>query len=101
MQSNPKWGGKCIFIKNAFSPNGDGINDRWQIYNTRECVTKITVNVFNRNGSKVYQVDDYFNDWDGTYKGKPLPDGTYYAVIDFVLVSGKRVTTKADVTILR
>ncbi len=92
---------KCIFIKNAFSPNGDGINDRWQIYNTRECVTKITVNVFNRNGSKVYQVDDYFNDWDGTYKGKPLPDGTYYAVIDFVLVSGKRVTTKADVTILR
>lgn len=91
----------CIKVKNAFSPNGDGINDIWQVYDQFDCLKNIRLTVFNRYGSKVFESKDYRNDWDGRYKGKPVPDGTYYAVIDFLLVSGKTFTTKTDLTIIR
>ncbi len=91
----------CISVKNAFTPNGDGINDYWQIYTSRDCIKKATVTIFNRYGSKVYETQDYFNNWNGTFKNKPLPDGTYYGVIQFELVDGKKISTKTDISILR
>jgi gliding motility-associated-like protein len=94
----------CINIKNAFTPNGDGVNDTWFVYDQNFCLTNpggARVTVFNRYGSKVFESQDYANRWDGTYKGKPLPDGTYYAVIEFTLFDGKKQYNKTDVTILR
>ena len=91
----------CIKVRNAFTPNGDGINDQWLVYDNFECLRNVSVHVFNRYGNEVYVSKDYRNNWDGRYKGKSLPDGTYYAVIDFILISGKSFTTKTDLTILR
>lgn len=91
----------CIKMKNAFSPNGDGINDIWKIYDQFDCLSRINVAVFNRYGSKVYENRDYRNNFDGTYKGNPLPDGTYYAVVEFILISGKKFTQRTDLTIIR
>ena len=91
----------CIKVKNSFTPNGDGINDLWSVFDKYDCLKNITVHVFNRYGNAVYESKDYRNNWDGKYKGKSLPDGTYYAVIDFLLVNGKTTTIKTDLTILR
>lgn len=91
----------CVKVNNAFSPNGDGINDMWHVYDSYDCLKNVTVAMFNRYGSKVFESNDYHNDWNGTYKGKPVPDGTYYAVINFTLVSGKKITKKSDVTVIR
>jgi gliding motility-associated-like protein len=91
----------CINLRNAFTPNGDGINDFFLVYNSFNCLSKVTINVFNRYGNKVYESKDYRNNWDGTYKGKPVPDGTYYAVVDYYLINGKKITRKTDLTILR
>lgn len=91
----------CIKVKNAFTPNGDGINDLWLVYDNYECLKNIKVHVFNRYGNSVFESNDYHNDWDGRYKGKSLPDATYYAVIDFLLVNGKTTRVKTDLTILR
>ncbi|MDQ3277599.1 MAG: gliding motility-associated C-terminal domain-containing protein [Bacteroidota bacterium] len=90
----------CIRPMEAFSPNGDGINDRWLV-STGPCLQKARVEVFNRYGARVYLSADYKNDWNGTYSGKPLPDGTYYYIITYQLVNGKTVNTKGNVTILR
>jgi gliding motility-associated-like protein len=49
----------------------------------------------------VYESKNYTNNWDGTYKGKPVPDGTYYYVVTFKLINGREYTAKGDVTILR
>ncbi|MBS1566016.1 MAG: gliding motility-associated C-terminal domain-containing protein, partial [Bacteroidetes bacterium] len=71
---------KTLEIPNAFSPNGDGINDRWEIKalgGYPEC----TVDVFNRWGQAVFNSKGYGNPWDGRYKNGPLPVGTYYYVI--------------------
>ena len=91
----------CIKVKNAFTPNGDGINDLWQVYDQYDCLKNVTVHVFNRYGNSIYESKDYHNTWDGRYKGKSVPDGTYYAVVEFFLVNGKRATVKTDLTILR
>ncbi len=91
----------CIKVMNAFSPNGDAINDRWLVTNGGSCTRQIAVKIFNRYGELVYSNDNYNNEWDGTYKGKPVADGTYYYTIQFHLINGTIVPAKGDVTILR
>lgn len=91
----------CIRVRNAFTPNGDGRNDLWLVTDSYDCLRNITVSVFNRYGTKVYENTDYRNNWDGRYKGQTLPDATYYYVIDFTLITGRLQSFKGDVTILR
>lgn len=71
---------KVLLIPNAFSPNGDGINDKWEIEGLR-AYPDCTVDIFNRWGQPVYSSKGYQNPWDGKYSGKPVPVATYYYVI--------------------
>jgi len=71
----------ALSIPNTFTPNGDGINDTWEI-KYLDYYPKSTVNIFNRWGQKVFSSIGYPTPWDGTYKGTVLPSGTYYYIID-------------------
>ncbi len=84
-------------IPNAFSPNGDGVNDTWRI-KYLESYPGATISVFNRYGQMVFNEVGYNKDWDGTYNGRPLPIGTYYYIID--PKNGKKIFSGA-VTIIR
>lgn len=68
-------------IPNAFSPNGDNINDKWRIENIHE-YPEARVQVFNRYGQEVFFSKGYRNPWDGTFNGKPLSPATYYYIIE-------------------
>ncbi len=77
-------GPSTIFIPEGFSPNGDGINDRFVIRNIPAGV-RVRLGIYNRWGNRVYHQENYQNDWDGTATegmgvaaGKGLPDGTYF-----------------------
>ena len=73
---------QCLEIPNAFSPNGDGINDYWQIY-LIELYPNAVIEIFNRWGTVVYKSKNgYDPPWDGSYKGRPLPVDSYYYFID-------------------
>jgi gliding motility-associated-like protein len=91
----------CVKPMNAFTPNGDGINDLWLITDDMSCINKMTAQVFNRYGAKVFESNDYKNNWNGTRGGQPLPDGTYYYVISYNLINGDNLQMKGNVTILR
>lgn len=91
----------CVKPRNAFTPNGDGVNDMWLISDDLGCISRMTAQVFNRYGAKVFESNDYKNNWNGTRDGKPLPDGTYYYVVNYFLINGKNVFMKGNVTILR
>ena len=84
---------------NAFTPNGDGINDKWIVF-SGTCIKYPAVSVYNRYGNLVYQAQHYQNEWEGTYQGKKLPDGTYYAVITYKM-NGNTIVKKTDISILR
>ncbi len=92
----------CVKPMGAFTPNGDGINDRWLTTNQGgACVTKVSVIVYNRYGHNVYVNQDYQNNWDGMYKGEKLPDATYYYYVTYTLINGNVVRLSGDVTIIR
>jgi gliding motility-associated-like protein len=74
-------GSSKILVPNAFSPNGDGINDTWVITNL-SAYPGATVDVFNRYGQLVFHSENYNKAWDGTFNGKSLPAATYYYIID-------------------
>jgi gliding motility-associated-like protein len=92
---------ECIKVMEAFTPNGDGINDKWMVTNGSNCSTKVSVSVFNRYGGVVYKNDNYNNDWNGTYNGKPVTDGTYYYIATISMIGGRIDQVKGNVTILR
>jgi gliding motility-associated-like protein len=69
-------------VSNLFTPNGDGVNDNWYI----EGILNFPDNevfIYNIYGNELYTQKGYTNDWQGTYKGAELPDGTYFYVLRF------------------
>ena len=81
-------GSAAIIIPNGFSPDGDGINDTWEIQGLNETTT-YRLSVFNRWETKVYETTQYANDWDGTSNvsafissGNNLPEGTYFYLLE-------------------
>ncbi len=75
-------------IPNAFSPNGDGHDDSWEIEHIGDYSTSHVL-VFNRWGNKIFEASGYQHgsEWNGTIGGQPVPVGTYYYVI--TVSSGK------------
>lgn len=67
-----------IGMANTFTPNGDGINDTWVIEGLDNSAS---VKVYNRFGALVFESLGYTKPWDGTYKSRKLPAGTYYYVL--------------------
>ncbi len=68
-------------IPNTFTPNGDGVNDVWEI-EYLDSYPEVRVDIFNRFGVRVYASIGYTTPWNGTLNGSDLPVGTYYYVID-------------------
>jgi len=68
-------------IFTGFSPNNDNINDFFQIQGV-ESLPGNDLCIFNRWGNQVYFARDYQNDWNGTWNGKDLPDGTYFYIFN-------------------
>jgi gliding motility-associated-like protein len=87
-----------VIIVNTFSPNGDGINEIWEIQRI-ENYPEATVEIFNRWGTQVYKsTDGYKQPWDGKHKGENLPLATYYYIIRLDKIS-KPIS--GNVTIVR
>jgi gliding motility-associated-like protein len=72
---------KAVNIPNVFSPNGDGINDYWNIINLGN-YPNARVEIYDRYGHLVYKTTGTAKIWDGKFNGKPLPVGVYYYIIE-------------------
>lgn len=72
---------KSPAIPNIFSPNGDGVHDKW-IIQYLDTYPGSTVDIYNRYGQLIYHSDEYKTPWDGTVNGKPVVIGTYYYIVN-------------------
>ncbi len=96
-----------LFVPSAFSPNGDGANDRFMIFSDPESVLQVkSFLVFSRWGETVHSFFDFKpNDpthgWDGFYRGKPMnPDVfSWFATVEFI--DGRIEIVSGDVTLIR
>ncbi|HAP01291.1 MAG TPA: hypothetical protein DCQ93_05125, partial [Bacteroidetes bacterium] len=88
-----------LWIPNAFTPNGDGINDFFGIYGTS--IKSYHMKIFDRWGEMIFENNDYFPTWDGNYHGVPLNVGVYVYLVQVDYKDGTTIWRKGDVTLIR
>ncbi|OMP80175.1 gliding motility-associated C-terminal domain-containing protein [[Flexibacter] sp. ATCC 35208] len=82
---------------NLLTPNGDGKNDKW-IINDLSRYPNNDLTIYDRTGRVVYHQKNYSNEWNGTYNGSPLAEGTYYYILK---AAGYNTPAKGFITIIR
>jgi gliding motility-associated-like protein len=92
--------GPEMYIPNAFTPNGDGHNDRFRFIPVGIVDYKY-FRIYNRWGVEIYSSTDFRSGWDGYYKGMPAPIDTYIWILQGVDYNGKEITKKGTVTLIR
>ncbi|MCS6934101.1 MAG: PKD domain-containing protein [Chitinophagales bacterium] len=90
---------KMIGVPNAFSPNGDGINDVVKVEG--KGIVKLVFRIFNRWGEKVFESTDQSIGWDGYYKGVLQEMDAYAYYVEAELINGENVLLKGNITLLR
>lgn len=91
-------------VPNAFTPNGDGINDTFHVKEGYTSIVDFHAAIFTRSGKKVYEWTDPAGGWDGTMNGSgghPAPDGGYYLVLDARGADGLEYHYKKTISLLR
>jgi gliding motility-associated-like protein len=88
-----------VFVPNAFSPNGDGVNDFFAL--EYRLIDEFLIVIYDRWGNQVYTSTDLKFRWDGTTNGAPNPDGTYVYVIKGKAADGAAVQVGGNVILIR
>ncbi len=88
------------YIPNTFTPNNDGLNDLFKPTINRSFQHYSFV-IFNRYGQKIFETGNYGTGWNGTYKGKDQPSGSYVYRIKFTDISGQLSENNGTVLLLR
>jgi len=99
--------GRCApctsYLPNAFSPNGDGVNDELRAYFENGCtVDRYSMKIFDRWGNQVFVSTDVETGWSGQMRGEQLDTGVYIAIIEYFIegeLSSK--VLKESITLLR
>jgi gliding motility-associated-like protein len=88
-------------IPNTFSPNNDGINDRFYI--PVDANTSFNnLQIYNRNGMLIFNTTNALQYWDGNYKGRPLTTGTYYWIFEgYDTYYRKKIKKSSYITLIR
>lgn len=90
---------QAVGVPTAFSPNGDGVNDRLRVLG--QGIARMEFKIFNRYGQLVFETKDQSVGWDGTYKGEELNPGTFVYTLEVVFAEGEREVYTGDFTLVR
>lgn len=95
----------AISLPNAFSPNGDNLNDYFKPLGPSDGIEDFTLTIHDRWGMKVWETTNFSDKWDGTYAGQKLPNGVYAWYLTFNVIGNVseigKVKYKGSVTIVR
>ncbi|MCR5115445.1 MAG: gliding motility-associated C-terminal domain-containing protein [Bacteroidales bacterium] len=88
-----------VFVPNAFTPNGDGKNDR--LFVRSDIVLELQFRVYDRWGEKVFETNSLDEGWDGTFRGQPCEQGVYDYYLKVVCLGQVEFFKKGNVTLIR
>lgn len=89
-----------VLIPNAFTPEGSpGVNDEFKV--VYKSVSRFKASIFNRWGTELYRWTDPAGGWDGKYRGKLVPAGPYFYVIEYTGTDGKTHKKSGDINVIR
>ena len=97
--------GANLFVPNTFSPNGDGVNDKFFPHGTGVFNIK-SLRIFNRWGQEVFEKTNFLpnsesDGWDGTFNGQPLESDVYVYMLEIICENNTVIPFKGNVTLLR
>lgn len=93
--------GLCsLMLPNAFTPNGDGVNDIFTV-KYPFVVKAFLFTIYNRFGEKVFETSDMSKGWNGTYQGLDQPLGSYVWIIQLTDNNNRQQTSKGVITLIR
>lgn len=87
-----------IYIPNVFTPNGDNMNDYFEIKGMR--VKDLQCSIFNRWGEEIYNWQGLDGKWDGTYKNNKVLDGVYFYLMEIEWINGGKETKSGHITLI-
>jgi len=90
-----------IDIPNAFTPDGDGVNDNFGLVIKGGNVDVLDFRIYNRWGDKIHEKTGLDHEWDGTIDGKIAPSDVYAYIVSYRKPNGEEVFMKGDVTLIR
>lgn len=88
-----------VGVPNAFSPNGDGVNDI--LYIDGAGFATIEFKIYNRYGQLVFQTTDQSIGWDGTFNGKRLNPGTFAYFLDYTFIGSDGGLQSGNITLIK
>ena len=88
-------------MPNAFTPNGSGINDFWEIFGNRKVWKFVEVQVYDRWGEKIFESNDIHFQWDGRYRGTMMEPGEYVYILKLTFIDGYTVSNKGSIALIR
>jgi gliding motility-associated-like protein len=88
-----------LFYPTAFTPNGDNLNDIFNVYG--QYITSFEMDIFNRWGELMFTTTDLSVGWDGKFKGNLMPEGTYTFVATITDFAGRTIKKSGSVLLLR
>jgi gliding motility-associated-like protein len=91
-----------IYSPNAFTPNGDGLNDKFLPALAFHDLKAFRMEIYNRWGERIYETEDSVDGgWDGTSHGKVAPDGAYVYKVKYKSSDGRDFEEEGTVTLQR
>ncbi len=90
-----------LSFPNAFSPNGDGINDIYRADPDYKSIVSFKAIILNRWGQKLYEWDNPAGGWNGKVNGHDAKDGTYFVIVTARGADGHEYDFRKDVNLLR
>ena len=87
-----------LYIPNAFTPNGDNLNDKFEIKGAG--IEKFAIHIFNRWGELIFKSENLNDSWDGMYKGNPVSQGVYSFIINVETTAGGLRSQRGNLTVI-
>lgn len=91
--------GSVYFVPNAFTPDGDGLNE--VLFVRGAAIDEVFFAIYNRWGEKVFESTSKTQGWDGTFKGKMLTPDVYGYYVEVRCFNGETYFKKGNVTLIR
>jgi len=90
-----------MFVPNAFTPNGDGLNDVFPAHKFQSDGGFYQFKVFDRWGEKLWETENPAENWDGTVKGRIVPEGVYVYLVNWIGCDNQRRNASGNISVMR
>ena len=95
-----------VYVPNVFSPNYDGLNDKFTVYSNDEVKIIDRLRIYDRWGEFIFELNNFPPNntnygWDGTFRNKPENPGVYVYTVDWTDLDGTKRKLSGDVTLLK